>query len=362
MTERDDAPATSATPHWRLQDDYSEGCPQDILDALASSRLESLPSYGTDHHCAEARDAIRTLIGNPQAAVHFVAGGTLANLIVVATLLRPHEAVISVESGHVLGHEAGAIEATGHKVVAVPGEQGKLTPAGVLAALRAHAAAPHVVKPALVYLSNATELGTVYRRDELAALSRCCREHGLLLYVDGARMATALRSPVGDLTPADLAAFTDVFLLGGTKNGALLGEAIVINDPARDADFAYGVKQRGAMLAKGRVMGLQFAALLAERDIGDGGERERLYFRLADRANAQAARLSRAIAAKGFALWMPTESNQVFPILPRALIARLSTRFAFHVWQDYDEHHAVVRFVASWATPDAAIDALIAAL
>ena len=335
-----------------FQDDYSEGCHPAILDALAPGNLAAQPGYGRDAHSEDARARIRTLIANPDAGVHFVSGGTQANLIVIAALLRPHEAVISAATGHVLGHEAGAIEATGHKVVAVPGRDGKLVPDAILAALRAHAQAPHVVKPRLVYLSNATELGTVYRRDELIALSRCCREHGLLLYVDGARMATALRSAHSDATAADFGALVDAFTLGGTKNGALLGEAIVINAPALDAEFAYAIKQRGAMLAKGRVLGVQFQTLLQDD----------LYFRLADHANAQAAKIADALRARGHALYAPHETNQLFPILPRDSIETLRARFAFHHWEDVDDRHAVVRFVTSWATTDAAVEALVAAL
>lgn len=337
---------------YMFQDDYSEGCHPAILDALARGNLAPQAGYGSDAHSEEARALIRVLVANPDAGVHFVSGGTQANLVVIAALLRPHEAVISAATGHVLGHEAGAIEATGHKVVAVPGRDGKLAPEDILAALRAHAQAPHVVKPRLVYISNATELGTVYRRDELVALSRCCREHGLYLFVDGARMAAALRSPCSDATPADFGALVDAFYLGGTKNGALLGEAIVINDPSLDADFGYAVKQRGAMLAKGRVLGVQFQALLE-----DG-----LYFRLADHANAQAAKIARALRERGHALHAPHETNQLFPILPRETIDTLRARFAFHHWEDVDDRRAVVRFVTSWATTDAAVAALVAAL
>lgn len=333
-------------------DDYSEGCHPRVLEVLAQGNLAAQPGYGADDHSGRARALLRTLMGQPDADVHFVSGGTQANLVVITSALRAHEAVIAAASGHIAHHEAGAIEATGHKVIAMPSADGKLRPADIEAALHEHALAPHVVRPRMVYVSNATEYGTVYRAAELEALSACCRTHGLWLFLDGARLPAALASPCNDLTLARLAELVDVFYLGGTKNGALLGEAVVVLAPALRDGFATVAKQRGALLAKGRVLGAQFEALLA-----DG-----LFLQLASHANAQARAIAAGLEARGIPLLAPVETNQVFPVLPRARIEALRAHVAFHDWQGVDDDHAAIRFVASWATQDAAIAALMQAV
>lgn len=333
-------------------DDYSEGCHPRVLEVLAQGNLAVQPGYGADAHSLRARDLLRSLTGRDDAEVHFVSGGTQANLVIIAAALRPHEAVIAAASGHIAHHEAGAIEATGHKVIAVASPDGKLRPADIEAALEEHALAPHVVRPRMVYVSNATEYGTVYRRAELEALSATCRAHGLWLFLDGARLPAALASPCNDVSLDVLAALVDVFYLGGTKNGALLGEAIVVLAPALRDGFATVAKQRGALLAKGRVLGAQFEALL------EGG----LFLQLATHANAQARVIASGLEARGIPLLAPVETNQVFPVLPRARIEALRTRVAFHDWQGVDATHAAIRFVASWATQDEAIDALMQAV
>ncbi|MGB0906497.1 MAG: threonine aldolase family protein [Maricaulaceae bacterium] len=325
--------------------DYSEGAHPNILRALSETNLSQQAAYGADEYCEQAKALIHTHLKMPEASIYFVASGTLANLIIIASLLRPHEAVIAAQSGHIAAHETGAIEATGHKIITMPSGDGKLTPADIDAAIAANSMAPHMAKPRLVYISNATETGRVYNKLELTALSKTCRENGLLLMLDGARLGAALTAEGQDLTLADIAALTDVFWIGGTKAGALIGEAIVIN-PARlpanfAAEFPYHVKQRGALLAKGRLLGLQFRELFK----GD------LYFETARHANTCAQDLSKGLAAAGYQFSAPAETNQIFPILPNDLVDRLEEKFSFYRWAEHGADHTVLRLVTSWATP-----------
>lgn len=335
-------------------DDYSEGAHPDILRALAETNLVRQAPYGDDAYSRDAASRIVARLGPSfQGAVHFVASGTIANIVSIASCLRPHEAVIAVASGHIVLREAGAIEATGHKLIAVPPVDGKITPDRIEEALAANAHFPHMARPRLIYLSNATETGTVYTLAELRAISALAASRGLIVFLDGARLGAALASPHGDATLADIAALVDLFWIGGTKLGALLGEAIVVCNPALAADFAFHVKQRGAMLAKGRVLGIQFQALFGESD---------LFTSLARHANAMAARLAAGIAARGHALAARTETNQVFPILPNAAIAALQPEFAFYVWGKSDDTRSVIRLVTSWATEERQVDAFLARL
>ncbi|WP_207383703.1 threonine aldolase family protein [Ruegeria denitrificans] len=281
-----------------------------------------------------------------------MASGTLANILAISSALRSHEAVIAPASGHIVVRETGAIEATGHKIITVPPVEGKLTPDSIHAALDANAHFPHMAKPRLVYISNATEVGTLYTKAELEAISTLCRERGLLLLLDGARLGAALSANKNDLTLNDIAELTDIFWVGGTKVGALLGEAIVIPNPNLREDFAFHIKQRGALLAKGRVLGLQFRELF-----GDG-----LYFDLARHANTMAERLSDGIAKAGFEFVAKTETNQLFPILPNDLIAQLKEQFDFYIWEPYDADTSVTRLVTSWATAKERVDAFLEAV
>jgi len=331
-----------------FKDDYSEGCHPKILDAMVSTNMVQHEAYGHDVYSTEASELIRLSVGNDQAAVHFVASGTLANLIVIASALRPHEAVIAADSGHIAQRETGAIEATGHKIITVPSDDGKLTPGQIHTAVNANAAFPHMARPRMVYVSNGTEFGTVYSRIELQALRRCCEQHNMLFFIDGARLGTALAAK-SDLSLPDIASLADVFWIGGTKAGALAAEAIVLVNPELTHDFAFHVKQRGAMLAKGRFLGLQFRALFT-----DG-----LLEKNSQHANDMAARLSKSITDNGYALAAPTDSNQVFPVLPNSVIENLSESFSFHPWQQRDDDMSVIRLVTSWATPEAQIQALI---
>ncbi|HEY4068734.1 MAG TPA: aminotransferase class I/II-fold pyridoxal phosphate-dependent enzyme, partial [Burkholderiaceae bacterium] len=296
-------------------DDYSEGAHPNILRALAETNLTQQAPYGADAFCADAAARIKAHLGEAfEGAIHFVASGTMANIVSIASCLRPHEAVIAVSSGHIVTREAGAIEATGHKLITVPAADGKITPERIEEALAANAHFPHMAKPRLIYLSNATETGTLYTLAELRALSALARQRGLILFLDGARLAAALASHKNDATLADIAALVDLFWIGGTKVGALLGEAIVVCNPALKEDFGFHLKQRGGMLAKGRVLGIQFQELFGE---------SQLFSSLARHANAMAAKLAAGIVSRGYGLAAQTETNQVFPILPDTAVAAL---------------------------------------
>lgn len=321
--------------------DYSEGAHPVILDLLTRTNQAQETGYGEDAFCRQAAALLTQAVGNSAATVHLVSGGTQANLVVLAALLRPYESVIAARTAHIAIHEAGAIEATGHKINAVETDDGKLTPAQVQEVVDLHTD-EHMVKPRAVFISNSTEVGTTYSRNELAALAQCCRDNRLYLYLDGARLGSALVSAGSDLTLSDLGRLVDVFYIGGTKNGALLGEAIVINQPALQADFRFHLKQRGALLAKGRLLGIQFVGLFANG----------LYFELARHANAMAMKLAAGLAAQGFRFLTHSTTNQIFPILPDALIARLQQSYGFYVWSKAGGGQSAVRLVTSWATPE----------
>ena len=340
----------------RFECDYGEGAAQPVLDLLQKTNLEQTPGYGEDAYCAAAANKIRTLCDAPDAAVHFLVGATQANLTVIDAALKPWQGVLCADSGHIHVHETGAVEATGHKCLVLPGTDGKITAAQVRAAWDAHRANPtheHEVQPGMVYISNPTEWGTLYTKAELTALSEVCRACGLYLFLDGARMAYGLMSAANDLTLADIAALCDAFYLGGTKCGALFGEALVLTHPALDRDFRYAIKQHGGMLAKGRLLGLQFLALL-----GDGSP-DAPYFAMAARADAQARRIADAFAARGCRMRYDSPTNQQFPILPAAWARALAERYAYSP-MGACEGGELVRFCTSWATRDEDVDALVA--
>lgn len=334
-----------------FSNDYSEGACPEILAALTKENLIQNPGYGTDGHCAAAAEKIRAVCGCPSADVHFLVGGTPVNLISLAAFLRPHQAAIAATTGHIAVHEAGSIEATGHKVCTIDTPDGKLTPALVRAVVAEHPD-EHMVQPRLVFIADSTEIGTLYQKAELQALRAVCDELGLLLYVDGARLASALTSTHSDLTLADLARYADAFYIGGTKNGALMGEALVICNDTLKADYRYIMKQRGGMLAKGWLLGLQFETLFTND----------LYFSLAQNANAMATRLAQGFADAGFGFFMPPVSNQIFPLLPLSLIKELSETFEFQLWGAPRGDLQATRFVCSWATPPQYVEALVAAV
>ncbi|MFT5220054.1 MAG: threonine aldolase [Planctomycetota bacterium] len=329
--------------------DYSEGCHPAILEALVGSNLVQQSAYGDDQYSILARKLIGQQLGKETPPIFFVAGGTLANLIIATTSLRSHEAIIAASSAHIVVHETGAIEATGHKIISVPSADGKLTPADIETSLAANSHFPHMAKPRLVYISNATEVGTVYTKAQLQGLSAVCRANELLLMMDGARLGAALTAEINDLTLKDIAELTDIFWIGGTKAGALIGEAIVIPNPQLALDFAFHIKQRGALLAKGRLLGIQFVELFSNN----------LFFDLTRHGNSMAQKLSTAITDCGYGLSAPTESNQIFPILPDTLIDRLKESYDFYVWGKRDNNHSVIRLVTCWATDEKQVAALI---
>lgn len=328
--------------------DYSEGAHPKVLQALTESNLRQTCGYGLDPDCQKAADLIRKLCNAPDAAVHFLVGGTQTNLVAIDALLKPYEAVIAASTGHVSRHETGAIEASGHKVCTVSASDGKLTPELVESVLNDHDGTEHMVSPRFVYISNTTETGTVYNLKELQALRACCDAHGLLLYLDGARLGSAIAA--GGPSLPELAALTDAFYIGGTKNGALFGEALVLARP--QADFRWYIKRRGAMLAKGRLLGVQFQALLE-----DG-----LYFDIARHANELALRLREGVRTLGYPLMVESPSNQQFFILPKTVFSKLTAQGCeFEVeWEKADQ--VCIRLVTSWATPPAAIDEFLQAL
>lgn len=331
--------------------DYSEGAHPSILELLAETGAAQEPGYGLDSMSDRARALIHERIDNPDAEVHLVSGGTQANLIVTHAMLHSYQSVIAVDTGHINVHETGAIEATGHKVHSVEGVDGKITVEAIMPILESHHG-EHMVVPRAVFLSNSTELGTVYTRAELAAISELCRARDMFLYLDGARLGSALASPESDLTLAEVCALTDAFYIGGTKNGALIGEAIVLNHPRLKRNFRHYMKQRGGLLAKGRVIGAQFMALFTDD----------LYFDLARHANDMAAVMAEGIAAAGYSFLAPPATNQLFPILPNALVERLKANWGFTVWQPHGAEHSVLRLVTSWATPEDKVRAFVADL
>lgn len=340
---------------YQFQCDYNQGAHPRIMERLLETNLEQTVGYGEDHYCAAAREAIRTAIGRTDVDVHFLVGGTQANATVISSILRPYQGVLCATTGHINVHETGAIEHGGHKVLAIECEGGLLSADRIRASVELHYAEDgpeHTVQPGMVYISFSSELGTVYTLQQLQEISSACREYGLPLFIDGARMGYGLASEGCDVTLQDIAELADVFYLGGTKQGALFGEAVVIVNDALKKDFRYFIKQNGGMLAKGRLLGLQFLTLFE-----DG-----LYFRISQHAVRQALRIRDAFESKGFEMLVHSPSNQQFPILDNDTMSRLAENFLFSVWQKIDESHTAVRFCTSWATDEKAVDSLINAI
>ena len=302
-----------------FQCDYAEGCCPEILAALAETNLQQTVGYGEDEYCGEAARLIAELCGAPQAAVHFLVGGTQANLTVIDSILRSHQGVVSAEGGHIAVHETGAIEACGHKVLALPSPDGKISAAQIRSLCRSHYADEsfeHTVQPGMVYLSFSTESGLLYSKAELE----------------------------------DIARLADVFYIGGTKQGALFGEAVVITNPSPQKDFRYLIKQKGGMLAKGRLLGIQFKTLFTDN----------LYFRLAKKTVDQALRIRDAFQKRGVTLHFDSHANQQFPILTQNQREHFAANYKTSFWQQLEDGRAVVRFCTTWATTDEAVDQLIA--
>ena len=340
---------------YQFQCDYNEGAHPRIMERLMETNFEQTVGYGEDHYCEAARAAVRKAVGREDVDVHFLVGGTQANATVISSILRPYQGVLCATTGHINVHETGAIEHGGHKVLALEVADGLLSAALIREAVEAHYAEDgpeHTVQPGMVYISFSSEVGTVYSLSQLREISAVCREYGLPLFIDGARMGYGLASEGCDVSLSDIAALADVFYLGGTKQGALFGEAVVIVNDALKKDFRYCIKQNGGMLAKGRLLGIQFLTLFE-----DG-----LYFQLSEHAVSQAMRIRDAFESRSFGFLVQSSSNQQFPILDNATMERLSSDFLFSFWQKVDDTHTAVRFCTSWATRPEAVDALIAAL
>lgn len=333
---------------YSFKNDYSEGTHPRILNSLTETNFEQAEGYGEDSYSIKAKELLKQKIKSDNIDIHFLTGGTQTNLTAISAFLRPYEAAISANTGHILVHETGAIEATGHKVISIESEDGKLSPDKVKSALDIHTD-EHMVKPKLVYISNPTEIGTVYRKAELESLSSFCRENSLILYMDGARLGSALCSDENDLELSDLGRLLDAFYIGGTKNGALLGEALVICKDSLKEDFRFYMKQKGALLAKGKILGIQFLELF----------KDNLYFDLAGHANKMAGLLRSSISSMGYKFLINSPSNQIFPILPNKIIEKLQEKYSFYIWSKTDELNSSVRLVTSWATKEDAVAVFI---
>ncbi|MFZ4740724.1 MAG: threonine aldolase family protein [Bacteroidales bacterium] len=333
---------------YSFRNDYSEGFHPQLIEALSKTNFEQQQGYGDDIFCKMARAAIKAKTEYQNQDIYFVSGGTQANAIVITSALKSFEGVIAATTGHINVHETGAIEATGHKIILVSSHDGKVKPEDIIAECE-RAEDHHMVRPAMVYISNSTEVGSVYTKAELTALSETCKAKNLFLYLDGARLGSALCSVNNDVTLVDLSKLTDIFYIGGTKNGAIMGEAIVINNDKLKKDFNYHLKQRGALLSKGRLMGVQFYELF----------KENLFFELAQHANKMAKKISNAIKSKEYQFLTEPESNQIFPILPNNLIDNLLQKYEFYIWQKLEGNKSAVRLVTSWATPENKVDEFI---
>ncbi|MDH5617645.1 MAG: beta-eliminating lyase-related protein [Gammaproteobacteria bacterium] len=334
---------------YRFVDDYSEGCHPRILEALMAANTGQQEPYGLDEHSEQARQLLLRKSGQPDLAIHFVASGTIANICIAAAITRSHESIITTDIGHIVSSEAGAIDALGRQLIKVPARDGKMTEDALDTALQHLRESPFGTVPRCVYISNATEFGTVYTLAELRTLSETCRSNDLLLWLDGARLGAALVS-TDDLSLTDIAELTDVFWIGGTKAGGLAAEAIVISNAGLRSDFATILRQRGAVLAKSRLAGVQFLSLFSDD----------LFFELSRHACAMARKLAEGIRAADYRLYVSAESNMVFAILPDRVIERLQQSFELYAWKKLDNDLSVVRFVTSWATPEHQVDALVA--
>ena len=338
-----------------FESDYITGAHPKVLQRLMETNLEPLSGYGEDAYCASAREKIKKACNCPQADVYFLVGGTQTNAIVVSTMLREFEGVISATTGHIHAHESGAVEYAGHKILALPHKEGKLEAAAVRQYLQTFykdESREHMVYPGMVYISHPTEYGTLYSKQELTELSQVCREYEIPLFVDGARLAYGLMSRHTDLTLEELAELCDVFYIGGTKAGALCGEAVVFTKGNAPAHFVNRIKKRGALLAKGRLLGVQFDALFTED----------LYFEIGRHVIDMAEKLKAIFLEKGYALYLDSPTNQQFVILDKTTLERLRKDVAVTLWEWLDQERAVVRFATAWSTTQQDLDTLKALL
>ena len=332
--------------------DYSEGAHEKILKRLLETNMEQLPGYGSDAYCESAKEKIRKACGCPEAEIFFLTGGTQTNQIVIDAMLRSYEGVVAAETGHVSVHEAGAIEACGHKVLTLPQHQGKIDSIELAALLEnfwKDGNHEHMVFPGMVYISHPTEYGTLYTAEELKAISDICREYRIPLYMDGARLGYGLMSLHTDVPLPMVAEYCDVFYIGGTKVGALCGEAVVFTKHNMPAHFLTIVKQHGALMAKGRVLGVQFDTLFTDE----------LYFEISKHAIELAEYMKEGFRKKGLEFFIDSPTNQQFLILENSLMEELQKNVAFSFWETLDDSHTVVRFATSWATQKENIDRLL---
>ena len=339
----------------RFDSDYIEGCIPEILTALVNSNEEQTIGYGEDPHCENARALIRKAIHNDNAAVHFLVGGTQANVTVITSVLKHHQGAVCADSGHINGHETGALEAAGHKCLTIHSEDGTITGAQVDKLIGDHYASPsfeHTIQPGIVYISNPTESGTLYSKEKLTELYAVCKKHDIPLFIDGARLGYGLTARSNDLTLQDIADLCDVFYIGGTKCGALFGEAVVITKESLKKDFRYNIKQRGGMLAKGRMLGIQFEELF----------KENRYLTVCSHAIEMADLLAEGFRSKGYSFAFAAETNQLFPIIPNDKAEELAKEFAYTPWAPYDENSQIIRFVTSFMTKKENVEKLIEAL
>lgn len=335
-----------------FESDYTEGAHPAILDALVRTNMEQLSGYGNDKYCDSAKEKIKKACECEDAQVFLLAGGTQTNQLVIDTVLEPYEGVVSTTTGHIEGHEAGAVEFTGHKVLTVPHHLGKIDASdlkNLLETFYGDDNHDHMVFPGMVYISHPSEYGTLYTLEELTALSDICREYDIPLFLDGARLGYGLMSRGTDVTLKDIARLCDVFYIGGTKVGALCGEAVVFTRSNAPKHFFTSIKQHGALLAKGRLLGVQFDTLFTDD----------LYFKLGKNAIEKADRMRAAFKEKGYEFFMETVTNQIFIVLDNSKMAELKKSVSFGFWEKLDENHTVVRFASSWATTDEMVERLI---
>ena len=335
--------------------DYLEGAHPSIMVKMAETNMVQTVGYGEDEYCEAAREKIKAACQAPEADVHFLVGGTQTNTTVIAAILRPWQGVIAAVSGHINCHEAGAIESTGHKVITLPTDNGKITAQQVADYVEWHKndeSTEHIVQPGMVYISHPTEAGTLYTKAELTELYDTCRRYGLPLYIDGARLGYGLAAEESDMTLPEFARLCDVFYIGGTKVGALFGEAVVIMNESLKKDFRFIMKQRGGRLAKGRLLGIQFDALFTDD----------LYFKISRHAIEMAHQIRDIFVSAGYPLLFDSPTNQQYPIMPDAELAEIGKSFGYEYWERVDETHSGVRFCASWATKQEHVDALRAAV
>lgn len=331
--------------------DYLEGAHPAILEKLATTNFEQTPGYGSDKYCESARAKIKAACNCPNAEVYFISGGTQTNATVIDTLLASYQGVIAAQTGHIAAHEAGAVEFCGHKVITLPEHGGKLNANDVedyLETFYADESWEHMVIPGAVYISHPTEWGTLYTKQELQNLSKICRKYDIPLFLDGARLGYGLTSDDTDITLSDIALLCDVFYIGGTKVGALLGEAVVITRQNLIPHFFTSIKQHGALLAKGRVLGIQFDVLFTEE----------LYLKIARNAIDKANKMKEIFKAKQYRFYLETPTNQQFIIMENRKMQELRQKISFSFWAKYDDNHTIVRFATSWATTDEAIKEL----